>query len=617
MRGGRHEAGIEAFRTASDAYDRIGESEYVGATRYQEGVNQYENGDTLAGYGLFHESLRILRRVPGSVWLNRALGDMTRYAARDGLMLSALAIQDDAFLAARAGTDRDLMDALLARAELRAATGNVTGARLDLDSAGRVISRLDSAAQTHFGNLLPFARASLDATSSASVEELDSAVAYFSNRVTLNPGWWMAVVSRRAELHLKRGDLEGVRTDLDLITAQIRGRTEHRVAYHLRSALIEQARTRFDQLVMLHVRAGRPLDALEALERGRISFGLTWDVDAARGTLQTRPGEVVLEYALIGDRLLTWIIRDGSMIFRQRQVPRDELLLAIERTDRALATPRQAHLADLHLRQMHEWLIRPVKAHLGEQETRVTVIADGEIAAVPFAALFDARSERYLIEDHPLRFAASLADANRPELPRDTHGLRALLVADPAFDPAKHPTLDPLDGARGEVDSLRGIYPDADTLSGGNATVEALRARAPRVDVIHYAGHAMFDDTRPELSFLVMADSGRLSADSVDSLDLRRVRMVVLSACSTLRARQGRSGGFAGLSSALLSAGAGGVVGSLWKANDKLTQPLMVAFHREYRESGLPADALRAAQIEMRRQGQSPAVWGGFRYVGR
>jgi CHAT domain-containing protein len=249
------------------------------------------------------------------------------------------------------------------------------------------------------------------------------------------------------------------------------------------------------------------------------------------------------------------------------------------------------------------------------------ILVDGEIAGVPFSALLDRRG-RYLVQDHPVRFAATLGEAARPARPA-APSAPALLVADPAFDATQYPTLDRLGGARAEVDSLRRLYRASVVLQGPAATRDALRQRAPGAGVIHYAGHAVFDDVRPERSALVLAGSdttGRLTAEAVNALQLRGVRLVVLAACSTVRARAGRSGGLAGFSGALMAAGAGGVVGSLWEADDRLTEPLMLAFHRAFRRSGDPAAALREAQLELLRSGdparRSPAAWAGFRYIG-
>jgi len=146
----------------------------------------------------------------------------------------------------------------------------------------------------------------------------------------------------------------------------------------------------------------------------------------------------------------------------------------------------------------------------------------------------------------------------------------------------------------------------------------------PRAQVVHYAGHARFDDDRPAASALVLAPppggDGRLDAARIARMDLRGVRLVVLSACSTLRSSSGRSGGFAGLSGALLSAGAGGVVGGTGEVDDATTGVLVTAFHRAWLRGGDGPAALRAAQLRLLRSSdpalRSPAAWGTFRYAG-
>jgi CHAT domain-containing protein len=71
----------------------------------------------------------------------------------------------------------------------------------------------------------------------------------------------------------------------------------------------------------------------------------------------------------------------------------------------------------------------------------------------------------------------------------------------------------------------------------------------------------------------------------------------------------------------MLGAGAGGVIGSLWRVNDQLTRPVMVAFHRAYRISGDGASALRSAQLSMLASAnpaeRAAAAWAAFRYVGQ
>jgi CHAT domain-containing protein len=453
---------------------------------------------------------------------------------------------------------------------------------------------------------------------------MDSAVAFFAK--DKNPVWFLPVLLQRADARIARGEALAATADLDIATARIRSLSDSLNRAYLRVAVMEQARSRFDQLVMLYVHKDQAGAALQALERGRVSFA-PWASrggSAAPSRPVAPPGQVAVEYALIGDTLLTWTVRGSDVQLLQDTVDRGALVWTIERVRAALESPAHAESARPDLQHLYELLIRPVERRLGATETPLVILADGEVAAVPFDALLDSRRNRYLVEDHSLRFAATLADAARPAPRIDGPARSALLVADPAFDQEEYPTFDRLRGARAEVESLRAIYPVHVELDGSFATPGAFVARAPGASVIHYAGHAVFDDARPERSALLLtgADTtGRLTAEAVNALQLGGVRLVVLSSCSTVRSREGRSGGFAGFSGALLAAGAGGVVGSLWQADDSLTQPLMLEFHRTYRQSGDAAAALRHAQIWMLRHSpdptlRSPAAWAGFRYMG-
>ncbi|HEU4455836.1 MAG TPA: CHAT domain-containing protein, partial [Longimicrobium sp.] len=166
--------------------------------------------------------------------------------------------------------------------------------------------------------------------------------------------------------------------------------------------------------------------------------------------------------------------------------------------------------------------------------------------------------------------------------------------------------------------------PGARVIGGAGARRSAVAAGLRRASIFHFAGHAVADDDHPERSFLVLAPgdgdpSGRLTAEEIGGMDLRHVRLVVLSACETLPGRGGRSGGFAGFAGALLASGAGGVAGSLWQVDDAHTRALMTELHRAYRASGDPPAALREAQLRLFRSGgalRSPAAWAAFRYVG-
>jgi len=251
-------------------------------------------------------------------------------------------------------------------------------------------------------------------------------------------------------------------------------------------------------------------------------------------------------------------------------------------------------------------------------------VSDGKVPADLFPALFDGVRGRYLVQDHSLRFVPALRDAAAASafaVPP-----RALVAGDPAFDPTAYPDLKRLPQARLEADSVAAFYPGAELLTDAGVTASALRSAVARDQMVHLAGHALFDDEQPERSALLLTPEpgsrspGVVTAAQLDSMRLGNVRLFVLSACETLRSRSGRSGGFAGFAAALLGAGAGGMVGGSWKVDDRASRRIMVDFHRNYRATGNAAEALRQAQLQMLSSHdpafRNPAAWAAFRYAG-
>lgn len=609
-----------SHQAAARLFSRAGETEYVATNLAMDGEAAFAEGNTLAAYRAHHQGMSALRAYRGSPWLANALFTLANAATADGLPRAAAAIQDENFVIAMPQRNWPTpTEALIVRAVIRGAEGRLAEARVDLDHADALVKRIDGRrAHEILSERVRYARALLS-SDGASLAALDSAIVAFQNF----PLWQLPALLRRADLRLAHGDREAATADLIVVTDAISRLSQELRDAVLRGAVLEQARRRFDQLVMLQVQAREDSKALETLERGRVSFAPGYAAAAVpEGRLTAPPGQVAVEYALIGDTLLTWTVRGTDIRVVRDTVDRADLLLRIERVVSGLASPRRAASVEPDLERLYDLLIRPVENRLGPSDTPLVILADGEIAGVPFEALRDSRRRRYLVEAHSLRFAATLAEANRPA-PAASPSPHALLVADPAFDRLKNPKFNRLPGAQAEVDSLKSIYPAHEVLQGLRATRHTLLRRAPAANVIHYAGHAEFDDTRPERSALILAGAdttGRLTPGAMSALRLGGVRLVVLAACQTVRAREGRSGGLAGFSGALLSAGAGGVVGSLWKADDESTQPLMIAFHRRYRELGNPAAALRRAQMDMLTSTDSarrnPAGWAGFRYIG-
>jgi CHAT domain-containing protein len=144
--------------------------------------------------------------------------------------------------------------------------------------------------------------------------------------------------------------------------------------------------------------------------------------------------------------------------------------------------------------------------------------------------------------------------------------------------------------------------------------------------ILHIATHGLLDAERPELSALIFslvneqgqAQDGFLRAHEIYNLNLP-AELVVLSACETGLGKQIKGEGLVGLTRGFMYAGAPRVVVSLWSVSDRATSELMARFYRKLlKENARPAQALRAAQIEMWQatRWRAPYYWSAFTLQG-
>jgi CHAT domain-containing protein len=626
--GDSWERALAAVRAPAALFARAGERENEGAALASVAEAHFVFGETDSAYTTLHRGLERLRGYRGSPKLHNLLLSAAEHTADDGQIHAAIRLQDEGVaVASRQRRPLVRMEALLARARLHASANDAALARADVDSARAIIHRLGDESARLWARAdmwLAEGIGSLRDDPRGATEALDSAAVIYAS-LPLFVRTLPALIGA-AEARLAAGDAAG---SVQRLQAAVRLLDQRRDSLRMeprRAAVFDAARGVVDRLVLLTLAQGRPAQALEHMDRARASLAAAGGPAADEGGgVEGPPGEVAVEYARVADTLLVWTVEGRTV-----EVSRTVLdTVQFIRTLAVLEDRLQGRAGDAEVRpalaSLYDWLIRPVRARLGRPETPLVIIADGEIAAVPFAALYDARRGRHLLHDHPLRFAVSLREARRAPPAAPAGG--TLLVADPAFDRRRHPLLEPLPYARAEVRTIARGYPGASLLEGSGATRAALEPALARAGMIHFSGHAVFDDERPEQSHLVLAPlagrdpAGRITAAELAALDLRHVRLVVLSACRTVRGGSGRAAGFTGLSGALLAAGAGGTVASTWDVDERSTAALMAEFHRAYARDGRGPAALRSAQLALLRSPdpalRTPAAWAAFRYTGR
>jgi CHAT domain-containing protein len=627
---GRQEQWEHALQEASEAarqFNRAGERENEGAALEVVADIRFVVGEPDSGYAALHRAIDRLRLYRRSLRLHNTLAASSDVIASDGLRRSALRLLGESVsVATRTRQPVIVAEARLRRARHLASAGDAISAAADLNAAlalaetiGDTLARGWITAESRAAE----AAVSLHTNPLRASNSLDSAAAYFA-RVPL-PFRALPALVASAEARLSSGDAAGALLRLDAAVRLLHQRRNFIRMEPRRAAVFDAARAVVDRIVLLKLADGRPEEALNYMDGARASLATAGSpADGWQGGPVSFPRETALEFARIADTLLAWTVSAGRVGLARTRV--DTVQLARTITDLEHKLERGAGEAEVRpaLTLLYEWLIRPLEARVGEGVPLV-VVADGEIAAVPFAALFDSRRGRYLVEDHPLRFSVSLAEAQRPRT--GAPAADVLLVSDPAHDPREHPLLERLGHTWGEVGTIASTYPGAAILAGPDATRAAVEPAFTGAGIVHFAGHAVFDDQRPERSYLVLApeaerrSAGKITAAELAQLDLRRVRLVVLSACRTVRSGNSRAGGFTGLAGALLAAGARATVGSTWDVDDRSTASLMIEFHRAYRTRSDGPRALRTAQLSLLRSSnetlRSPAAWAGFRYAGQ
>jgi len=285
----------------------------------------------------------------------------------------------------------------------------------------------------------------------------------------------------------------------------------------------------------------------------------------------------------------------------------------------------------------------------------VIFVPDGPLLHVPLGALPVGRDSRPLLTEFTVRYANGPDEVVRGRQPYETIAPGPdVVVAAPDYDLGIEPSapygrlFTDLLGTGLEGEAVAEKLGEAILLARDQALKSWVRSvRSPRV--LHIASHGYTfsltdspdDDPGPWPRYSALrrhvdpalraglalagvntwlcdgdpgaeAETGLLTAADIAGLDLAGTDLVVLSACDTGLGDIDRALGHASLSAAFLRAGALTVVASLWKVRDNATRKLMVKFYDHLLEGRGKTEALRLAQLDMRRAGFPPSDWAAF-----
>jgi CHAT domain-containing protein len=640
--------GLAAFEAALADFRKLGEPSY--AARMAGEVANILNylGRRHEAWSRLHPALiePAIRETPFSRYA--LFETAASLAQEEGENEIASWFQDEVVRSALAtGSSVTVVSAFRRRAELRMTLGDNKAAAEDIAkarSAWREVPDADS--RKMLEGDLQFAEARLAPSPEEALPRLDDAVRSFRD-LAYHYQLAQALFERaRAQEALGRdteaeGDLDDAIKEFERQRARI-SNPEERISY------FDRAGEMLDTMLQLQMeQRGRPDVAFGYSEQAKSRALLDWvvthpfegpipeNVQAAElafpdpSSLQKDlpAATVVVEYAVLPRRLVIWVLRRDRFDTATFALEEGELEGRVRRLSQAV---RQARMADFlkASSELHDILIRPIEKFLVPGD-RIVVIPDGALHAVPFVALRNPRTRRYLVQDHICSVAPStrllIASLRRDEELASRRGPRALVVVDPDFDRELFPALPRLKASRTEA-SAQGFFPGSQVLSDREATPSAFLRDAGDYEILHFGGHSLVNKDVPLLSQMLFAaepgDPSRGVLYSGDLLGQRflRTRLAVLASCSTASGRISRTEGVQSLARPFLAAGVPTVVASLWNVEDQTTAELFGRFYSHLSKTFDPAAALRKAQIESLEQGSSeaaaPWAWGAFEVLG-
>jgi CHAT domain-containing protein len=550
----------------------------------------------------------------------------------------------------RWGKPDGIVSGLCKKAALLAALGNRDAAAADLATAHRLLEQIAKTGPLPGleGDVL-LAEAQLAAGAPRLViAKLDAAIPVL-RQTSYHYRLGQALILR-AGAKQALGENDGAESDLQSAIAEIEAQRETISEPNERISYLDRQRDIFNTMIGFQLeRRGKAEAALAFSEQAKARMLWDWimtgpdsepdpalaqravspalDLRSLQATLP--PNTAMIEYAVLPQKTILWILRDDGEAPQAVTVEATERTLGdlVQRLRHALDDRVSAEVEALS-HQLYGLLIRPAASLITPGE-RLVMVPDGALHMLPFALLRDRQTGRYLLQDHALTMAPSArvyAESRRRDREMALRPRRgALVIAAPDFDRDIDPSLQAL--RAGDTDAaIAQVIPGSRVLREGAATRSAFLRSAGDFGIVHFGGHSVVNTESPLLSQMLFAKSpedtsrGVLHSGEILGQRFPGTRLVVLASCATAAGRVSRTEGVESLAHPFLAAGVPAVVASLWSVGDQGTADFFQRFYRHLAKNSDAAGALQATQLDFLRKRPGSTVdariWGAFEVIG-
>jgi CHAT domain-containing protein len=440
-----------------------------------------------------------------------------------------------------------------------------------------------------------------------------------------------SLLAQRAEAHRRAGDHDGEEQDLRASLVELNAeetdllarRTAEEDERILWSDYFSRFEETYHELIRHLIDTNRGAEAFKYADRARafeplnLALKLTptaaAPVDMAQVQKLLPRGTFLIEYTVLDDMTFAWVITHDRREVVKLKTGRSKIRRWSSELQAGVKARDLTAIETVLFAAYDELLTEPmavIQQMPDSAAPRLVIIPDGTMEAIPFAALRNPVSRRYLIQDAPVSMAGSaalyaLSVKRDRELKRDGSAL--------LFGLLRH--------AEEEVQRIAKTYaPNAIVRTGAEATAEDFIARAGQSAIVHVGAHAIVDTHAPSHSKLIFASSELDASQLLARFKPVRTRLVVLGACSSAGGLPLGPEGVAPLVRPLIARGVPAVVGTLWDVEDATAKELLVSFHQHYQEGNDAAVAMRLAQIELLNSNndglRSVLAWAPYQVIG-
>ncbi len=356
-------------------------------------------------------------------------------------------------------------------------------------------------------------------------------------------------------------------------------------------------------------------DILEKIKRQSLEFAATTTVTTIPvKDLSARMGKGsgLISYFLDAGKSYVFVLSHGTVSALRLDAGSREIGERVADYRHAVATQQETDIAAAGKR-LSTLLIEPLLERLSGIE-QIYIVPSLSLHYLPFSSL-PLPDGRFLLEAYGLSVLPN--GSSLFFLDKQVSGDRGSILA--LGNPQRKGPEPPLPYAEEEVLRISTNF-SVNTVRTGKEARESLLKDGDwtGTGIIHIAAHGRFNPAEPLKSALLLAGDEKYEGDleTFEVFSLRiNPRLVVISACESGIGKLEGGDEVQGLNRAFLYAGAGGVVSSLWNVPDQSTYRLMEHFY-ELLRSRPAAEALRQAQIRLKKEYPSPFCWAPFYLTG-